>query len=336
MKNTLLFISLFIFLNDGFAQMDPTPFNNILVEEQNQVSTKNLEYVSYSVHSDDYEAIEKKRFEVILQVAKAHKVITAIQAPKEGQQMKDEVLEILDTYKEIFTYDFAEVVELKKNRESSYEAMEEYFEAQDKAEEKLSKASGRFQKSQVKFAQKMGFEIQDSAGDDEKEAFIDIVNAVYDYDRLVFLPYFKVSKADAIFMDAMSAEKSATTLESKRKKVEATAAEAIKTLRATKAFKGDKAYRDSALDLVKYIEELAKKNYVDMVALTKLKSKNRKQLGNEGIKKYNALIEKYKATIEEYNVKMNQLIGRFNEESDKLQQKHIPKMGVTGKSTKRL
>jgi len=133
MKNTLLFISLFIFLNDGFAQMDPTPFNNILVEEQNQVSTKNLEYVSYSVHSDDYEAIEKKRFEVIFQVAKAHKVISAIQAPKEGQQMKDEVLEILDTYKEIFTYDFAEVVELKKSRESSYEAMEDYFKAQDKA-----------------------------------------------------------------------------------------------------------------------------------------------------------------------------------------------------------
>jgi len=182
----------------------------------------------------------------------------------------------------------------------------------------------------------MGFEIQATAADDEKEAVIDIINAVYDYDRLVFLPYFKASKANAIFMDAINEDKSATSLESKRKKVEATAAEAIKILRATKSFKGDKGYKDSALDLVKYIEELAKKNYVDMVALTKLQSKSRKQLNNDDIKKHNDLVEKYNATIEEYNVKMNQLIDRFNEESDKLQQKHIPKMGVTGKSTKRL
>jgi hypothetical protein len=332
-SHLFLFFALFLcsstFIN---AQNDALEFNNLLVNEQNLVSAKNLEYVSYSVHSEDFATVEQKRLDVVKQIDKSSKTISKKDAPAEAAKMKEEVLEVLKMYKKVFTLDFVEVNELKQSKQNSYQAMENYFKAQDAAEKKLSKASQRFSKAQERFAKKMDVELKVQEEDAKEVEKFAVINEVYGYTRQIFLIQFKVSKADAEFMDGLSENKSASYLDSKKSKLEDITGEAVKALKSTKSFKGDSKYKNSALDLVKFYEEMAKKNYGDMVKLATLKAKNPKKLSRDEVNDYNDLVNKYNETINTYNQKIQELNSKFNEENSKLLQKYVPKIGVpTGK-----
>ena len=325
----LLFVSFLCFSNFVHAQKNAAlEFNNLLVKEQNLVSEKNLEYVSYSVHSEDFKTVEKKRLDVVKQIDASYKVISKQDAPEEVSKMKEEVLEVLKMYKNVFTLDFVEVNKLKAKKQSSYEAMEGYFKAQDDAEKKLSKAAQRFAKAQDRFAKKMDITLEVDKEDLKKAKDIAVINEVYGYTRQIFLAQFKVSKADAEFMEGLSAQKSATYLDNKRKKLEEVSAEAIKILKGIKSFKGDSKYKDSALDLVKFYAEMAKKDYSDMVELSRMQAKNPKKLSNSEITKYNDLVNDYNDSIGSYNKKMKKLTSKFNDENSNLLQKYVPNVGI--------
>jgi len=331
MKNNYLLLAfLFLLCSSTFikAQNTALEFNNLLVNEQNLVSAKNLEYVSYSVHSEDFATIEQKRLDVVKQIDASFKTISKKEAPEEVAKMKEEVLEVLKMYKTVFTLDFVEVNELKQNKQNSYTAMENYFKAQDDAEKKLSKASERFEKAQERFAKKMGLELKAQDEDVKKAEKFAVINEVYGYTREVFLIQFRVSKADAEFMEGLSEQKSASYLDNKRAKLEELAGEGVSALKSIKGFKGDTKYRDSALDLVKFYEEIAKKDYNDMVELARMQAKNPDRLSNEDIKKYNELVNSYNETIATYNKKMQELTFKLNEENSKLLQKYVPNIGV--------
>lgn len=331
MKNKyLLLIFAFLVCSSSFgqAQNAALEFNNLLVNEQNLVSAKNLEYVSYSVHSEDFATIEAKRLDVVKQIDASYKTIFEKNAPEEAVKMKEEVLEVLKMYKNVFTLDFVEVNELKQNKQSSYQAMENYFKAQDAAEKKLSKASERFSKAQERFANKMGVQLQAQEEDIKQAENFAVINEVYGYTRKIFLIQFKVSKADAEFMDGLTENKSASYLDNKRAKLEDIANEAVKALKSEKGFKGDANYKNSALDLVKFYEEMAKKNYDDMVQLVKMQAKNPDKLSRDEVAQYNELVNNYNETIAIYNKKMQELTMNFNEENNKLLQKYVPNIGV--------
>ena len=331
MKNNYLFLVFAFFLCASTftqAQNATLEFNNLLVNEQILVSAKNLEYVSYSVHSEDFATIEQKRVDVIKQIDKSSKAISEKDAPEEVAKMKEEVLEVLEMYRNVFTLDFVAVNELNQNKQSSYQSMESYFKAQDAAEKKLSKASERFSKAQERFAKKMGLELEAQEEDVKKAEEFAVINEVYGYTREVFLIQFKVSKADAEFMNALSEQKNASYLDNKRAKLEDVASEAIKTLKSTKSFKGNTKYRDSALDLVKFYDEMAKDNYNDMVQLAKIQAKKSDKLSRDEVDRYNDLVNNYNKTIAIYNQKMQALTLRFNEENNKLLQKYVPNIGV--------
>ena len=310
------------------AQNAALKFNNLLVNEQNLVSAKNLEYVSYSVHSEDFTTIEQKRLDVVKQIDKSFKTISEKEAVEEVVKMKEEVLEVLKMYRTVFSLDFVTVNELKQNKQSSYQSMENYFKAQDAAEKKLSKASDRFSKAHERFAKKMGLELQAQEEDLKQAKKFAVINEVYGYTREVFLIQFKVSKADAEFMDALATQKSASYLDNKRVKLEQVSAEAVKTLKEKKGFKGDSKYKDSALDLVKFYEEMASKNYSDMVELARVQVKKPDNLSRDEVDRYNELADNYNQTIAIYNQKMQELTLKFNEENNKLLQKYVPNLSV--------
>lgn len=331
MKNSYLFLVFAFFLCSSTfikAQNAALEFNNLLVNEQNLVGDKNLEFVSYSVHSEDFVTIEQKRLDVVKQIDASFKTISEKEAPEDAVKMKEEVLEVLKIYKTTFTLDFVEVNELKQNKQSSYQAMENYFKAQDAAEKKLAKASDRFEKAQERFAKKMGVELEAQEKDIKQVEKFAKINEVYSYTREIFLIQFKVSKADADFMDGLSQQKNASFLDNKRIKLEDVAEEAVKILKSTKSFKGDTKYRDSALDLVRFYKEMAKKDYDNMVELSRMQAKNPEKLSKEEVNKYNDLVNGFNETIAIYNQKMQELTLKFNEENNQLLQKYVPNIGV--------
>ncbi len=192
----------------------------------------------------------------------------------------------------------------------------------------MSKASERFAKAQERFASKMGVELRTQEEDLKKAEEFAVINEVYSYTRNIFLVQFKVSKADAAFMDGLSEQKTVSYLVGKRSELELIAQEAVNLLKNDKGFNGDKEYRNSALALVEFFEAMSKKNYHDMIELTRMQAKDQSRLTNEEIKRYNELVGTYNETITLYNLQLMKLTNAFNEENNKLLQKYVPNTGV--------
>ena len=148
-----LLISIF---SVSFAQTfsDPVDYHNFIAEEQNQITMMHMDYISHSVHSDNYEETENRRLKVIRQLQASQKKIENVPAYKGEEKLKDVSLDVLRLYHETFTIELNEANILKKDSKNSFEAMEKYFKAQDKAEAKLDHATDKFDKAQEQFAKK--------------------------------------------------------------------------------------------------------------------------------------------------------------------------------------
>ncbi|MGB0985172.1 MAG: LIC11966 family surface protein [Saprospiraceae bacterium] len=323
MKLTRLILLLCCLPMLSMAQ-DAIEFNNAIVVEQAMVTAKNLEYVSYSVHSKDFNEIDRKRKEITTQIDASIKAVTALTAPERGADLKKEALEVLGMYKRIFDMDFVEVAKLKQDSESSYDAMERYFEAQQKAEKQLDKAGDRFNRAQERFAKRNDFKIEKSDGTDPLSKQIKKMNRANEYTRKIFLTYFKADKAHGAFMEAMSKQEKG--LEGKRSKMEKAAKEALGVLKEMDGFEGDKDYLNATVKLMTFYKNIAANEFVDVVKVATAKQEDLTQKD----------VDNYNNGIQKYNNGVNALIMDFNQKYSELLKKHVPNVGVPKNKVQRL
>ena len=129
----------------------PVKYFEYLNAQHATIVNKNMEYVQYAVHSDDWMTVENKRMELIDLIKSTIENVQALPPYEENSQMKDELLVVLQQYLGSFEIEFNEVNLLKRDSKESYEAMEKYLDAQDAAEKKLADAADRFQLAQQAF-----------------------------------------------------------------------------------------------------------------------------------------------------------------------------------------
>lgn len=330
MRNFTVFFIVWMAATPIFAQQEfahPIDYNNYIVEEMNLIVMKNLEYISQSVHSDNFEAIEAKRKNVIRQIKASHKRVHGQKAYEGGGQLKIESLAVLETYQKVFEMELSEANMLKQTSQESYEAMEKYFKAQDRAEKNLGLASERFQKASKRFAKK--HKIDNLRAEAEEGGMVENelkrISDVNEYTRKLFLAYFKVSKQNGIFFDAVNAQEKAG-LEGKRRRVAMTASSVLDNLNTMKGFRGDTDFLEKTKALVLFYKNIANNGYKSIVKVVK---KEQADLVKEDIDGYNEAIEKS-------NRESPRLLNAFNEAQKHLLQKNIPKHNVTNKRVKRM
>jgi hypothetical protein len=308
---TLLF-SLFAF-SSLFSQefSDPVQYFDYLNNQHNQLVAKNLEYVQYSVHSDDVQEVEAKRIEVIQQLGKAILKVGTLPDYEKDDVMKDELLVVLKQYLESFEIEFTEINMLKARSSDSYEAMQEYFEAQDAAEKKLGQAADQYQKSQRVFAAKNNIRLLPA----EENSEIDQINKVNAYYRVVFAKHFRVSKINAAFTDAMN-QKDFESMEKSRQKLLNACQEELKKLKLFPDFKGNTAFRDTGIEMIKFYKNLAEDRYITMIRIFKKEEKSQED------------IDTYNEVINTINTKVSELTNQFNNALNNLLRSNVPKPAI--------
>lgn len=295
---------------------DPVRYLEQINAEHNGVTARNLEYIQYSVHVEDYVEVEKKRQDVLRQMDETIKRTAAMPAFKGNAAMRDEMLATVKSYRESFTIEFNEINLLKKESKESFEAMEAYMNAQDAAEKKLGLASKRFYDAQKAFAKAYNIRLIEAEANSEVEQ-INLVNA---YNRAIFLKYFKVSKQNAVFMDALGKE-DPKGMERARVQLSGDADAALLVLRKMPAFKGDVAYRDAAIQLIEFYDKLADDGYQKITAI-----KRKKELTQEDVDTFNGVIDYY-------NNNVDGLLKKYNDSLNQLLRNNVPKPPT---STKRI
>jgi hypothetical protein len=307
-----IFLTAFVFIsNKSVAQKysfdNPADYNNHVVEEQNVVMRKSIDYTMQTVHSDDENKNNAMRLEVIKQIDQSIGELKNTAAYKNDAKLRDESIDVLTLYKDAFTTEFQEVNSLKKKSQDSYEAMEKYFRAQDKAENKLSNASKKFAKAQLDFASKYKLTMEKGSMQDE----LDNITKVNQYSRALFLEQFKVSKVNAGFLDALNAQKGGA-MEDKRKELQTASTASLSIVKALPPYNGDKNYKAATSKLIEYYKSHSEKEYLEMESIVK-KAKPE----NKDIEKFNLLVTKM-------NEETTKLVQDFNKANKEFMRDNIP------------
>lgn len=278
---------------DGeFNFNNPGDYNNFIMKEVITTVQKNFEYIALSIHSEDYDQLEKKRKEVVDGIANAKTHVREM-PPLEGDtKLRDEAVDVLNEYKTAFELDFKSILNLKQKSKDSYEAMEAYFTAQDKAEEKVNKATRQLRKAQRIYAEKNNMKVVDSKSDDVLEKKMNKIIEVNDYWRSIFLTYFKVSKQYDKMWDAL-AEQKANPLNHQRDLTIKLIDQVLPELNRKTDFQGDSEFRNQTINMIEYYRQVADIDFGKISNVLSQKSMERKD-----VEEVNSIIAKCNADHE--------------------------------------
>lgn len=284
--NSILFcFSICTISLSAYSQTFDTPiaYHNFIAGQYNIIAVKHIEYVSYSVHSEDDSEIENRRSDVIQQIIQSRSAVLDITPYKDENKLKDIAISVFEQYLEVFQLEFSEAIDLKRDSKNSYEAMEKFFQVQDRAQDKLAKASDRFDLAELEFAGKYQLKFQEK---DQRIAWkLKMISEVTKYTNEFFLYYFQVKKADASFREAWEKE-NPEQMEKAKLELLKTASTAYLKIQNRGYFDGKKEFYDATLDLVKYYKELASGEYSQIIDVIK----NFEKRTSEQVQNYNKIV----------------------------------------------
>ncbi len=309
----ILFSTLFSlkFSTKIFAQnfKNASEYNNFIILQQAKIVQKSMQYVSFSVHSEDASKVEKKRAEVIKQIDEALANVKKMPDFNGDKRLRDETVDVFMLSRNTYNVDFKDANSLFAKRNDSYENLQKYYQAQDKAEKKINDAMEDMKKAQMRFAERNKMQIMTS---EKKDSPFDVIGRINTYTRQIELAIFKPKKNNEIFMKAIG-EKKAT--ENQRKNIVIEAETALTALKLMPDFNKDANYRDKAIEMVTFYRDFATKEGATMLEVS-----NKKE-----INKYD--VDSFNAAIKLYNEKSNKIINEYNAASAKIAKDNIPNVG---------
>ena len=194
------------FPNKTLAQnfKNASEYNNFIILQQAKIVQKSMQYVSFSVHSEDVSKIEKKRVEVIKQVDEALANVKKMPDFNGDKRLRDETVDVFTLSRNTYNVDFKDANSLLAKRNDSYENLQKYYQAQDKAEKKINDAMEDMKKAQTRFAERNKMQIMTS---EKKDSPFDVIGRINTYTRQIELAIFKPKKNNDIFMKVIGEKK---------------------------------------------------------------------------------------------------------------------------------
>ncbi|HEX2627909.1 MAG TPA: hypothetical protein VHM26_02830, partial [Chitinophagaceae bacterium] len=154
-KITVFIFSMTIALTQANAQYENAGQYMDHISNANQKLTeKYLVYLSSVSHGKSARKVEKRRQEVVESIINTRMDIMGMPPFKGDRTLRDTTVAYLKILNSVFNEDYSKIVNMEEIAEQSYDAMEAYMLAQEKAQEKLNEASARQMNQQKVFANK--------------------------------------------------------------------------------------------------------------------------------------------------------------------------------------
>lgn len=194
-----------------------------------------LSYLSAVAHNRARK-VEKRRLDVVNAIVQTRFNVQGMPPWKGDRSLRDTTVTYLKILNSVFNEDYAKIVNMEEIAEQSYDAMEAYMLAQEKAGEKLQEAAQRQNDMQKKFADKYKVTlINTEDAIDQKSKLADALMKHYD---AVYLIFFKPYKQEAYLMDAIN-KKNIIAIEENKNSLQRFADEGIQKLKTLKGYNDD-------------------------------------------------------------------------------------------------
>ena len=295
---------------------NPVEYLDYIGKKNKELSTKYLSYLSASSHGKSARKVDKRRTEVINSITETRQYVQAMPAFKGDRSLRDSTVTYLKLLYIVFNEDYSKIVNMEEIAEQSYDAMEAYMLAQDKAQEKLSAASERQHEAQKKFAAANKINLVDDVS--ELEQKMKTANTLMKHYDEVYLVFFKAYKQEDYLMQAVN-KKNIIAVEQNLSSLKQFAEDGMEKLKTIKSPNGDATLIAACRNLLLFYAAEAKDaaGYTDFFLkeeeFTKIKkefdSKPSSRRTQQDVDRYNKGVNDMNAASNNYN-KLNGELNR--------------------------
>jgi len=305
---------------------NPGDYMSYISKADEDMTTVYLSYLSAVGHNKSVRKVEKRRQEVLTAISDTRFKIQGMPPWKGDRSYRDSTVSYIKLLYNVFNEDYAKIVDMEEIAEQSYDAMEAYMLAQEKAQEKLQQAAERQNELQGAFAAKYNVTIvtHESAIDvKSKEAA-----GLMDHYTAVYLVFFKPYKQEGYLMDAIN-KRNVIGIEENKNSMQKMAEDGLNKLKSMTGYNNDPTlivacreamqfYRMEATKMQAATDFLMKEDNFNKMKKnfdTKPASKRSKQDiddYNKAVSDMNAAVNEYNATNKEINKARQTAVDRWN------------------------
>lgn len=329
----------------SFAQNAESPVQHMqfFASRELELSKKYLDYMTQVAHSNRARKLEKKRQELIGQIRQSLNEANRLRPYKGDATLRDAYKVYWDILLKVFNEDYHKIVNMEEIAEQSYDHMEAYLLAQEKAGEVLSNAQDQIEPVYNAFAAKNNVRLVDN-GDTKLEKRMRQVGAVNSYYYDLFLIFFKSYKQEMYVMEALN-RKDLNGIEQNRSTLSKYATEGLQRIDTIKAFKGDGSLVNACRRVLEFHRQeadnqlpglndyLLKNDEFDKIkkAFDAKPASKRTQadidLYNKAVNDINAALTSSNKLLTAMNTGRDNVIGHWNQTRERFMQSHVPKGG---------
>jgi hypothetical protein len=321
-------------------QDSPVEHMTFLSDREELLRKKYMSYMSEVAHGERARKMEKRRAELISSVEGVIRDARKLRGYKGDVALRDTFIEYWSILLNVFREDYHKIVDMEEVAEQSYDLMEAYILAQEKAEEKLEHAYEKVPEAYSAFAGRHNVTLTE--GQQSKLARkLEKVAAVSKYMNQIYLIYFKSSVQESNVTKALS-ENNINGVEQSKNALQKYSQEGLVRLDTLKPYNGDGSLITACRKILEFhraeadvkipvmsnylikSEEFAKlkKSFETKPAQTRTKADV--DSFNQAINNINKEVALFNKTSEELNVARNKVLTNWDQTKKRFMNAHIP------------
>lgn len=275
------------------------------------ITQKYVSYLSGISHGKSARKVEKRRMEVLNAISNTRSDIMRMYPYKGDKSLRDTTVAYLKLLNSVFNEDYGKIVNMEEIAEQSYDAMEAYMLAQEKANEKLEQASERQDEMQKAFAAKNNITLIE--GESVAGSKMKLANTVMKHYDEVYLIFFKSYKQEAYLMEALG-KKKVNAIEQNLNSLQSFSEQGLEKLKEIKGYMNEGSLISACRNLLNFYIDEAKQGvaftefYLKEENFQKQKKKfETSRRTKEDADTYNNVVNEMNAASKSYNDLNNQL-----------------------------
>lgn len=303
-----------------------------------ELNNETWQYLKAITRGKGERKIENKRQNLIDEIKSIKSEVGNKNSYESDKTFKNAVLEYLEISYIVLKEDYDKIIDMEEIAEQSYDMMEAYLMAQEKAGETLNNAWKVVVQAQKDFAFRHNITIISGELDKISQRILKASESLHYYNE-VYLIFFKSYKQEAYVLEALE-RGDINALEQNNSTLALFALEGTEKLKETESYNGDPNLKVTARKLLVFFQDEAEKDipilidfFIKKDNLDKVQKmfeskseRNRTQQDidqyNKAVKEYNDAVKTYNRVIELTNSKRNRYLEQWNHEANEFFSKH--------------
>jgi hypothetical protein len=345
-KIWLLLPSIMLIINGLTNIASGQEFKNALAyldymsNQYRQITDDMWNYTSAVAHGKNARKIENRRQELIKTTLKIQQNIAKMPAFENDASLRDSSVAYLKMSYSVLNFDYSKIVDMEAVAEQSYDMMEAYLLAQDKANEKMDLSGKMLENEEKVFAQKHNIKLLE--GKDKITNNLEKAKKAFGYYNVIYLIFFRNYKQDIYLSEALR-KNDINAIEQNKTSLLRFSLEGLKKLDSIKGFNGDNSLKLSCRQVLDFYKSEAsdkipilvsyffKKENFDKIK-TAFDAKSQTERTKADVDQYNKTLGEYNKAIADYNRvnqeisnKLNSCLDLWNKSVETFLDRHVPK-----------